>query len=55
MKKTVVEQEIFDKTVQGYLDQLKVHNKMQTLHDIIEVNRITEEMAEYLENYMREE
>ena len=55
MKKTIVEQAIFDAVVQGFLEQLKEHNKMQTLHDVIEVNRLTEEMAEYLENYTREE
>ena len=55
MKKTPVEQAIFDSIVQGYLDKLKEHSKMQTLHDILEVSRLTEEMEKYLENYVREE
>lgn len=55
MKKTLVEQEVFDKTVQGFLDQPRVHSKMQTLHDVLEAKRLTEEMEDYLKQYMREE
>lgn len=55
MKKTLVEQEEFDSKMQIFLEEIKQYKDMKTLADIIEVNRITEAMENYLAQYTREE